>query len=507
MTAPTREDRDASLREDIAVIGMAGRFPGARSVDELWRNLRDGVESVRSFTPEELSSCGVDPTVLDDPGYVNAGAVLDDPELFASTFFGYAPRDAELIDPQQRVFLECAWEALERAGYDPERCPGTVSVFAGVALNTYFQNNLIGHPELAPLLGQFQMTLGNEKDFVATRVAHKLNLRGASFTIQSGCSTSLVATHLACQALLSGECDLALVGGGRIRVPLLAGYHYIEGGVPSPDGRCRAFDADAQGCIAGSGMAAVVLKRLSDAQRDGDVIHAVLRGSAINNDGASKTGFTAPSVEGQSAAILQALAMAEVDAASIGYVEAHGTGTPLGDPIEIAALTRAYRRHTARRGYCRIGSIKTNIGHLDAGAGVAGLIKAVLAVKHGEIPASLHFKSPNPQIDFANSPFVVATRLEPWSDANGPRRAGVSSFGIGGTNAHVIVEQPPAAGPSEPGRAAQIVVLSAKTGEALDQASANFADFTAPGTWSRFRRRGVHAAIRPQPHSPIGVCS
>jgi amino acid adenylation domain-containing protein len=476
MTEPTREERATPEREDVAVIGMAGRFPGARTVQEFWRNLREGIESVRSFTREELAACGVDPSVLDDPGYVNAGALLDDAEWFASSFFGYSPRDAELMDPQQRVFLECAWEALESAGYDPERCPGTVSVYAGIALDTYFQNNLLGHPELAPLVGQFQLTLGNEKDFVATRVAHKLNLRGAAFTVQSGCSTSLVATHLACQSLLSGECDLALVGGGRIRVPLHAGYHYLEGGVPSPDGHCRAFDADARGCVAGSGMAAVVLKRLSDAQRDGDVIHAVLRGSAINNDGGNKTGFTAPSVDGQSAAIQQALAMADVDAASIGYVEAHGTGTSLGDPIEIAALTRAYRKHTDRRGYCRIGSVKTNIGHLDAGAGVAGLIKAVLAVKHGEIPPSLNYRSPNPQIDFENSPFVVATSLEPWSDADGPRRAGVSSFGIGGTNAHVIVEQPPDVERLVPGRAAQVLVLSAKSAGALDQSSANLAD-------------------------------
>ncbi|MEO8070665.1 MAG: aminotransferase class III-fold pyridoxal phosphate-dependent enzyme, partial [Acidobacteriota bacterium] len=460
-------------REEVAVIGMAGRLPGARSIDELWRNLTRGVESIRSFSREELVEAGVDPAVLGDPDYVNAGAVLDDADMFAASFFGYSPRDAELTDPQQRVFLECAWEALESAGYDAARCPGVVSVFAGIALNSYFQNNLMTRPELRPLLGQFQMTLGNEKDFLATRVAYKLNLRGPSLTVQTGCSTSLVATHLACQALLGGECDIAIVGGGRIRVPLSGGYRYVEGGVPSPDGHCRAFDARADGCVAGSGMAAVVLKRLSDAIRDGDLVHAVIRGSAINNDGGDKIGFTAPSVSGQAAVITQALAMADVSADSIGYLEAHGTGTALGDPIEIAALTQAYREHTARRGYCLIGSIKTNIGHLDAGAGVAGLIKAVLAVKHGEIPPSLHFERPNPHIDFAGSPFAVAAQLTLWDNGGRPRRAGVSSFGIGGTNAHLIVEQAPARAASPGSVLPQLLVVSAKTAAALDQASAN----------------------------------
>ena len=469
-------------REDIAIIGMAGRFPGARNIEAFWRNLRLGIESVRSFTPDELAASAVDVRVLGDPNYVNAGAVLDDPEWFASSFFGYTPREAELIDPQQRVLLECAWEALEDAGYDPERCPGAVSVYAGIALNTYFQNNLLTQPELKPLLGQFQLTLGNEKDFAATRVAYKLNLRGGTFTVQTGCSTSLVATHLACQTLLAGECDLAIVGGGRIRVPVKAGYHHVEGGVPSPDGHCRAFDAGANGCVHGSGMAAVVLRRLSEALRDGDVIHAVIRGSAVNNDGSDKIGFTAPSVSGQAAVISQALAMADVSADSVGYVEAHGTGTSLGDPIEVAALTQAYRRHTERRGYCRIGSVKTNIGHLDAGAGVAGLIKAVLAVKHGEIPASLNFRTPNPQIDFAASPFTVASDLVEWPSDDAPRRAGVSSFGIGGTNAHVILEQAPDRLASSPVRTSQLIVLSAKSGEALDQATANLAAALSRGS-------------------------
>ena len=487
------DDSTVTLREDIAVVGMAGRFPGARNIAAFWRNLRLGVESVRSFTPEELAACGVDVRVLDDPDYVNAGAVLDDAEWFASSFFGYSPREAELMDPQHRVFLECAWEALEAAGCDPQRLSGPVSVYAGIALNTYLQNNLLTRPELQRLVGQFELTLGNEKDFVATRVAYKLNLRGATFTVQTGCSTSLVATHLACQSLLAGECDLAIVGGGRIRVPLQGGYHYVEGGVPSPDGHCRAFDADANGCVYGSGMAAVVLKRLTEAIRDGHVIHAVIRGSAINNDGSEKIGFTAPSVSGQAAVISQALAMADVDADTIGYVEAHGTGTSLGDPIEVAALTQAFRRQTSRRGYCRIGSVKTNIGHLDAGAGIAGLIKAVLAVKHGEIPPSLNFSRPNPQIDFAASPFTVAADLLPWPADSGPRRAGVSSFGIGGTNAHVILEQAPDLVDSSRVETPQLIVLSAKSSTALDQMRDESGRGASASAVSEPGRCGLHA--------------
>lgn len=461
-------------REEIAIIGMAGRFSGARDVEEFWRNIRDGVESIRPFTREELAASGVDPAVLGEPGYVNSGAVLDDADCFDAAFFGCTPREAELMDPQQRVFLEVAWEACEHAGYDPAAMPGAVGVFAGIAQNTYLLHNLAPHPDLARSLAHYQLTLGNEKDFLATRAAYKLNLRGPCLSVQTACSSSLVAVHLACQSLLAGECDAALVGGGRIRVPLHAGYHYEEGGIPSPDGKCRPFAADARGAVAGSGMAAVVLKRLSDALADGDTIHAIIKGTAINNDGSAKAGFTAPSVEGQAGAIAQALAMAGVDAESIGCVEAHGTGTSLGDPIEIAGLTRAFRETTSARGFCAIGSVKGNIGHLDAGAGVAGLIKATLALKHRQLPPSLHCAQTNPQIDFASSPFFVNTALRDWPGGDSPRHAGVSSFGIGGTNAHAIIEEAPSI-QSIPSTDPQILVLSAKTEPALAAAATRLA--------------------------------
>ena len=423
--------------EPIAIIGMAGRFPGAADVEALWKNLCDGDESIRAFTPDELRASGVKPAILAQSGYVNAGAVPENADCFAASFFGYTPREAELMDPQQRLFLECAWEALEHAGCDVSRFGGAVGVYAGIALNSYFQNNLAPRPELAPLLGQYSLTIGNEKDFVATRVAHKLGLRGPAIGVQTACSSSLVAVHLACQSLRAGEIDLALVGGGRVRAPLHAGYMYVDGGIPSPDGHCRAFDANARGCVAASGVAAVVLKRFRDAQRDGDRIYAVIKSTAINNDGADKAGFTAPAVAGQADVIARAHAAAGITSDTIGYVEAHGTGTSLGDPIEVAALTRAFRATSDRKEHCRIGSVKTNIGHLDAGAGVAGLIKTALALDRGAIPPSLNFATPNPQIDFANSPFVVNAVLTPWPRGSMPRRAGVSSFGIGGTNAHV----------------------------------------------------------------------
>ncbi len=463
-------------REDVALIGMAGRFPGARNLDEFWRNIREGVESIRPFTMEELAASGIASEVLRDPNYVKAGTFLEGADEFAASFFGYTPREAELMDPQHRLFLECAWEALEQAGYAPDAFPGVIGVYGGVALNTYFQNNLVTRPELARLLGHYSMTLGNEKDFVATRAAYKLNLRGPAFTLQTACSTSLVAVHLACQALLGGECDLMLVGGGRVRVPLKAGYLCEEGGIPSPDGHCRAFAADAQGCVVGSGIAMVLLKRLSEAAADGDTIYAVIKGSAINNDGDRKAGFTAPSVEGQAAVIAQAHAMAGVTADTIHYVETHGTGTMLGDPIEVAGLTRAFRDTTDRTRFCALGALKPNIGHLDAGAGVAGLMKAALALHHREIPPSIHCETANPQIDFAHSPFYVNTRLAAWKAGPAPRRAGVSAFGIGGTNAHLVLEEaPPRESVSAERHPWQLLVLSTKTSTALPDAAARLA--------------------------------
>jgi phthiocerol/phenolphthiocerol synthesis type-I polyketide synthase E len=455
---------------EIAIVGMAGRFPGARTLDAFWRNLRDGVESVTSFTDEELLAAGVPPEALGSPEYVKSGVVLEDIELFDAAFFGFTPREAEVMDPQQRLFLECAWQALEQAGYDSGAYGGAIGVFGGAGLNSYLLFNLYAQRDLVGAIGGFQAMLLNEKDHLATRVSYKLDLRGPSVTVQTACSTSLVAVHMACQSLLNAECDMALAGGVAISVPQRTGYWYQPGGVASPDGHCRAFDARAQGTVSGSGVGVVVLKRLEDALADGDTIHAVIKGSAINNDGAAKVGYTAPSVDGQAGVIAEALALAQVAPETIGYVEAHGTGTPLGDPIEIAALTRAFRAGTPLRNFCAIGSLKTNIGHLDAAAGVAGLIKAVLALRHGQIPPSLHFRSPNPKLDLAGSPFYVSAALTPWERQGGPRRAGVSSFGIGGTNVHVVLEEAPAMA-SSPSRPWQLLTISARSAAALEDAT------------------------------------
>ena len=466
-------NQPSDLREEIAIIGMAGRFPGAKNVERFWRNLCDGVESVSFFTPEELAWSGIDPSVLKDTRYVRAGAVLDEADCFDASFFGINPREAEITDPQHRVLLECSWEALEDAGYDPEGFKGCIGVFAGVGPNTYFPNNLAPHRELLEMVGPYQAMIGNEGHFPASRVSYKLNLKGPSVNVQTACSTSGVAIHFACQSLLSGECDMALAGGARIRVPLRAGYFYVEDGIPSPDGHCRVFDAKARGTVYGSGAAIVVLKRLSEAIRDRDCVYAVIKGSAVNNDGSAKVGFTAPSVKGQAAVIAEAFALAEVSADTIGYVEAHGTGTALGDPIEIMALTNAFRETTDRAEFCAIASLKSNVGHLDAAAGAAAVIKAALALRHGLIPPSLHFEEPNPEIDFRNSPFYVTTRLTEWNAGDLPRRAAVSSFGLGGTNAHIVLEEAPTPEPSRPSEKKQILVLSAKTETALEEATEN----------------------------------
>jgi amino acid adenylation domain-containing protein len=462
---PTRQ------RGDIAIIGLACRFPGADSPEEFWRNLRDGVESVTFFEDAELLAAGVDPALVARRDYVKANAVVRDIERFDAAFFGCTPREAELLDPQQRLFLECAWQAIEDAGFLPRpacRC----GVYAGAGLNTYLLRHLAPNRAVMESAGAFQLLLASDKDFLATRVSYKLGLDGPGVTVQTACSTSLVAVHLACQALLAGECDAALAGGVSVRLPQDAGYLHEEGMIFSPDGHCRAFDAKAAGIVGGNGAGVVVLKRLSDALAAGDCIRAVIRGSAINNDGAEKMGFTAPGAAGQEAVIARALAVAEVEPASIGYVEAHGTGTPLGDPVEIAALTRAFGPGA---GACAIGSVKTNIGHLDTAAGVAGLIKTVLALEHGAIPPSLHFEAPNPQIDFAGGPFRVASHLAPWPRNATPRRAGVSSFGIGGTNAHVVLEEAPARKPAGKARPVQLLALSARSEPALAGAAANLA--------------------------------
>ncbi|MBI2948516.1 MAG: aminotransferase class III-fold pyridoxal phosphate-dependent enzyme, partial [Verrucomicrobia bacterium] len=461
----------------VAIIGMAGRFPGAANVEAFWANLKDGVESVTFFSDQELAEAGVDPETLANPNYIKARSVLDGIEWFDADFFGYSPREAEAMDPQQRLFLEGAWEALEHAGYDPDAYRGAIGLYAGVYMNTYLLANLCSSREFIESLlsfkriGAFQTFLGNDKDYLTTRIAYKLNLRGPAITVQTACSTSLMSVCLAWQSLVNHQCDMALAGGITVTCPQRKGYLYQEGGMMSPDGHCRAFDAQAQGTVFGSGMGIVVLKRLEDALADRDTIYAVIRGAALNNDGSLKVSYTAPSVDGQAEVVTLAQALAGVDAETISYVEAHGTGTPLGDPIEIAALTQAFRATTQATGFCGIGSVKSNLGHLDVAAGVAGLIKTTLALRHQLIPPSLHFATPNPKIDFANSPFYVVNRLTEWKASETPRRAGVSSFGVGGTNAHVVLEEAPVLEVPPQDRPWQLLVLSARMPGALEAAT------------------------------------
>lgn len=469
----------------IAVVGMAGRFPGASDVRQFWDNLRAGRESIRALTEEELRAAGVTDDELADASYVRATAIPDGYEMFDAVLFGYSAREARLIDPQHRLFLECCWEALEDAGYAPGQSGGSVGVYAGTSLSTYLVAHILAGRTIGTAAETLDLLVTNDKDYLATRVAYKLDLCGPAVAVQTACSSSLVAVHVAGQALLNGECDIALAGGAALKLPQPRGYRWEEGLIFSPDGHCRPFDADAGGTVFGSGAAVVVLKRLHDALADGDHIEAVIRGSATNNDGRAKVGYTAPGIGGQTAVIAAALGAADVEPDTITAVEAHGTATPVGDPIEIAALTRAFSAYTSRTGYCAIGSVKSNVGHLDSASGVTGLIKAILQVRHGELVPSLHYRRPNPQIDFPATPFTVSTELRPWETDGIPRRIGVSSFGMGGTNAHVILEQPPegaAAAPvasSGPTGRPQILVLSAATPQALDDASAELAGVLA----------------------------
>ena len=457
---------------EIAVIGMNGRFPQANTLDQFWQNLCNGTESITRFSKEDLLDAGVDPALIEHPDYVPAAAVLDHIDQFDAAFFGYNPHEAAIIDPQQRLFLEVAWAALEDAGINPDTTDSLIGVYGGVGLSNYLLN-VYSHPELS----QFLILLGNDKDFITTRVSYKLNLKGPSVNVQSACSTSLVAIHLACQGLLAGECDIALAGGAAIKVPHQAGYLYQEGGILSPDGHCRAFDASAKGTVPGNGAGVVVLKRLEDALEDGDHIEAIIKGTAINNDGSLKVGFTAPSIDGQTAVIQAAQLIAEVEADTIQYVETHGTGTPLGDPIEIAALSKAFQANGDQPNESiAIGSLKSNLGHLDTAAGVAGFIKTVLALKNRTIPPSLHFEKPNPQTELTNSPFYVNNKLTNWQNGSGPRRAAISSFGLGGTNAHAILEEAPNSEASFATRPFHPLPLSARSNTALDQMTANLAD-------------------------------
>ncbi|HEU4885053.1 MAG TPA: beta-ketoacyl synthase N-terminal-like domain-containing protein [Longimicrobium sp.] len=472
----TGDENEYEGLPEVAVIGMAGRFPAADDLQAFWQILREGREAIRRFTPDELRASGISDEEIADPAYVPAFGSMNDVEHFDAAFFGYNPREAEALEPAHRIFLECCWEALENGGVDPTRAAGGIGVFAGAGVPFYTEENVRGNRELSAALGEFQMMLGSGKDFLATRAAYKLDLRGPTMSVQTGCSTSLVAVHVAAQALLHRECDLALAGGANIVTPNHTGYLYAPGSISSPDGHCRAFDADAQGTLGGSGVGVVLLKRLEDAVRDGDPIRAVIKGSAVNNDGGQKIAFTAPSVEGQAAVIREALEVADVDPSTIRFVEGHGSGTELGDPIEIAALTQAWRGWTDRRQFAAIGSVKTNVGHLDAASGITGFIKTVLAIENRAVPPTVHFRAPNPKIDFASSPFYVSNRLEAWESDGQPRRAAVSSFGIGGTNAHVVLQEAPAVRPSRARRDTQLLVLSARTPTALDAVTERLAE-------------------------------
>jgi amino acid adenylation domain-containing protein len=462
-----RAHSPGALRDaPIAIIGMAGRFPGAANVEAFWQMLEQGREGIRFFRPDELDP-SIPAALHNDPGYVNARGVLDGVDRFDAAFFGIAPREAEVMDPQQRVFLELCWECMERAGYVPGQTAAPVGVFAGMYNATYFQRHVCAHPDKVQQLGEFQTMLANEKDYIATRTAHRLDLTGPAVSVHTACSTSLVAIGLAIDALRAGRCGMALAGGVSITCPPSSGYLHQDGAMLSPDGHTRSFDAAAQGTVFSDGAAVLLLKPLPDALADGDTIHAVIRSVAVNNDGGNKASFTAPSLDGQAAAAASALAAAGVHPQDIGYVEAHGTATPLGDPVEVQALSRALRAPRGQTGFCRIGSVKSNIGHTVVAAGAAGVIKTALALAHERIPATLHFHAPNPKLDLAASPFVVADRLIPWPRGDKPRLALVNSAGVGGTNACAVLEEAPAPAPSTPAHGPFIVRLSAKTATAL----------------------------------------
>lgn len=457
--------------DDVAVVGMNGRFPGANNLEEFWDNIKSGKESIMPLTDEQLYTAGVKEELFKNEKYVKMAGCLQGIELFDADFFGYSGKDAELMDPQHRIFLECSWHALENANIKLDNNAQRIGVFAGSGFNTYllrYWNELRASGQsfssLASILHH------NSQDYFCTKVSYKLNLNGPSVTVQTACSTSLVAVHFAVQSLVSYESDIALAGGASVLVPNTIGYMPEPGGIFSQDGHCRAFDRKASGTVFGSGVGVVVLKRLSDAIQHKDHIYAVIKGSAVNNDGSLKVGFTAPNIDGQAAVISDALAIAEIDPVTISYIEAHGTGTALGDPIEIAALSQVFRTYTQKKQYCAIGSVKTNVGHLNAAAGITGLIKTVLCLQRDTLPPSLHFKEGNPEIDFGNSPFYVNVKCKDWKPKSKyPLRAGVSSFGIGGTNAHIILEKACEINSSETTKPYHILLLSAKTNNSLNK--------------------------------------
>jgi phthiocerol/phenolphthiocerol synthesis type-I polyketide synthase E len=457
----------------VAVIGMAGRFPGSPDVDAFWRNLRDGVEGITFFSKDELRAEGVADALLARPEYVRARGVVEGIDRFDASFFNYRAREAELMDPQIRFFIEACWEAIESAGYDTAEYPGAVGVYAGATFPSYFMHHRIRDPSLFEGEDGWQLSTLTENDFLTTHVSYRMRLRGPSMNVQTACSTSLVTVHVAVQALLNSECDMALAGGVSIGTPSRRGYLHNPGHIASPDGHCRAFDADAAGTVEGEGVGVVVLKKLDRALEDGDNVLAVILATAVNNDGEHKAGYTAPGVSGQATVIAEAQEVAGVDPSTITYVEAHGTGTPIGDPIEITALKEAFGP-AAGGPWCAIGAVKTNVGHLDAASGVTGLIKTVQALRHRQIPPTLHFRAPNPRLEMEGSPFFVADRLIDWQvPGGGPRRAGVSSFGIGGTNAHAVLQEAPPREPSDPGRPWSLLLLSARTPRALERQTEN----------------------------------
>ena len=461
----------------VAIVGMAGRFPQADTIQDFWANLAADKECISFYTDEELLAMGISPEFIRHPDYVKAKGEVADIDKFDAAFFGIAPREAELTDPQHRVLLETAWAAFEDAGYVPGDYPGDVGIFAGKSMDSYLMLNLLPQFKRVFSSGSLQAAIGNDKDSITTSIAYHLNLRGPAITIQSSSSTSLVAVCVACQSLLTWQCDMAVAGGVTLGPPIKTGYLSQEGGITSSDGHCRAFDDNSSGFVPGTGAGLVVLKRVEEAIRDGDHIYAVIKGFAVNNDGSEKISYTAPSVDAQARVIMQAQKLAGLQPQDITYVEAHGTGTKLGDPVEFSALSQAFAGASEKQ-YCALGSVKTNIGHLDTAAGVTGLIKTALAVHHGKIPATLHFKRPNAQIDLANSPFYINTQCQDWQPKSGIRRAGVTSLGMGGTNAHVVVEQAPI--DDQPrGEAPQYCILpfSAKTDSALQNGLQSFANF------------------------------
>jgi acyl transferase domain-containing protein/acyl carrier protein len=477
---------DTDLSNTAAIIGMAGRFPGAENIDQFWRNLVQGVECISFYEEQELIDAGIDPEAVKNPDYVKAKGEVGKIDVFDADFFGINPREAEVTDPQHRMLLECAWEAMEHAGYDSSKYDGPIGVYAGKSMDYYLLLNVFPHIKKEISSGSLQAAIGNDKDSLTTLISYRLNLTGPAVTIQTSSSTSLVAVCAACQNLLTYQCDIALAGGITAGPPIKSGYLYQKGGIWSPDGHCRAFDADAKGFVPGSGMGLVVLKRLEDALMDGDHIRAVIKGFAVNNDGYNKVSYTAPSVDAQAEVVAAAQAAADVHPETVTYIEAHGTGTNLGDPIEMTALTQAFRVRTDKKQFCAIGSVKTNIGHLDNASGIAGLIKTALALEHKMIPASLYFETPNPKIDFENSPFYVNTRLKEWKAGQTPRRGGVTSLGMGGTNAHVILEEAPqpvighsslVGGETGKEREYQLIPLSAKTDTALDKMTENLVNY------------------------------